>query len=303
SWDGVFHQSIKLPENIHGIPLCDNFFVRDNLFLGHFRNHKGDFLHNFALYNQSSEVIKSFDNYVQFNPKVLVTGWVNRCMKPYRIGEHIYVKEISNDTLFYLNERNGLIPHFVFDLGKYTITKEMRESREPSNLYSVNGQINLPTSMPMIDTQNNLFFSFSAYNLSGKYSFPKKMNRSIVTPSSSGLIIFQGGGTIIDSHAVLGVYDTTNQTTQLLDTDPVTQIIGLINDLDGGLSFWPQYYTSENELVDIWRVEDMKEHLTDEYFAGHEIKDPAAHQKLKELVQKLDIEDNPVIVTAKLKPN
>jgi predicted MarR family transcription regulator len=48
--------------------------------------------------------------------------------------------------------------------------------------------------------------------------------------------------------------------------------------------------------------EDMKEFLTEDYFAAHEIKDPAAHKKLKDLVQKLDFDDNPVVVIAKLKP-
>ena len=92
-----------------------------------------------------------------------------------------------------------------------------------------------------------------------------------------------------------------NKETRLLDTDPFSHMSGLINDLDGGMSFWPKYYTSENELIDIWQSYEMKELLTEEYFATHEIKNPQAHQKLKELLKNLDEEDNPVIVIAKLK--
>ena len=76
---------------------------------------------------------------------------------------------------------------------------------------------------------------------------------------------------------------------------------GLINDLDGGLSFWPRYYTSESELIDFWQAYEMKEILTKEYFSAHEIKNPQAHQKLNEMLIKLDEEDNPVIVIGKLK--
>ncbi|MDL2266329.1 hypothetical protein LJC43_08110, partial [Parabacteroides sp. OttesenSCG-928-G21] len=158
--------------------------------------------------------------------------------------------------------------------------------------------ITVPTStLPMVGTQNHIFFSIQTYSLSGKFSFPEKgIRRPVVIPPG-----MQVSGTI-DSRNLFGIYDIANQTTQLLDTDPIARIRGLVNDLDGGLSFWPQYYTSDNELVDIWRAEDMKELLTEEYFASHEIKDPETHQKLKNIVQKLDFDDNPVVVIAKLKP-
>ncbi|MDL2265615.1 6-bladed beta-propeller [Parabacteroides sp. OttesenSCG-928-G21] len=295
SWDGVFHQTIELPKSIHGSSLHDVFFVRDNLFIGHFPNYKGDLFHNFVLFDDSSEVIKSFDNYVQFNRTREIAPWTDDSMKPYRIGKRIYVKEIANDTLFYLNEQNELIPQLVFDLGKYSNTKEKRESRVPGE---INDEIMLPTSTwSMIGTHNHFFFSIRAYNLSGKFYFPEKgKRRSVVIPS--GYQIVEGA----EYRDLFGIYDIVNQTTQLLDTDPISPIRGFVNDLDGSLSFWPRYYTSDNELVDIWQAEDMKEFLTEEYFAAHEIKDPAAHQKLKELVQKMDEEDNPVIVIGKLRP-
>ncbi|MDL2277480.1 6-bladed beta-propeller [Parabacteroides sp. OttesenSCG-928-G07] len=306
SWDGVFRQSINLPKNIHGSSLRDVSFVRDNLFMGHFRNHQGDLLHNFVLFDTSSKVVKSFDNYVQFNPKRFMTGWEHSSMKPFRLSEHIYVKELANDTLFYLTEQNELVSRFVFDIGEYTSTKEKREYDQANDLMRgiLPEGIGIPVGgyLPMIGTQNHLFFGFRTYSLSGKYAFPEEMDMPIITPSGSGLITFQSTGKVGDWRDVVGIYNTANQTTYLLDTDPITRMVGLVNDLDGGLSFWPRYYTSENELVDIWRAEDMKEFLTEKYFAAHEIKDPAAHQKLKELVQKLDIEDNPVIVIAKLKP-
>ncbi|MDL2277479.1 6-bladed beta-propeller [Parabacteroides sp. OttesenSCG-928-G07] len=287
SWDGIFHQSIDLPKDMYKTPLRDISFVHKNLFIGHFRNHRGDLLHNFVLFDQSSEVIKLLDNYVQFKPKYEIVSWESRSMKSYRIGECVYVKEMANDTLFYLNRRNELVPHIVFDIGQYTSTSEKR-SNISERSFITNAAIMLPMEgyLPMVGTQDYLFFSFRAVNLSGKYSFPKGIDYPFIT----------------DMHGLVGLYDITNQTTHLLDTDPVSRMLGLINDLDGGLSFWPKYYTSNNELVDIWPAEYMKDVLTEEYFAAHEIKDPAAHQKLKELVQKLDIEDNPVIVIAKLKP-
>lgn len=289
SWDGVFRQSIVFPENEHGYSPQNVVFVRDNLFIGCYNNYSGVLSHNFILFDQSSEVVKLFDNYVEFHRPYIGGWWADRSIKPYRIGERVYVKEVANDTLFCLNEQNELIPQFVFNIGQFTSTKEKREAdiskgiRTEELIVSYNGR------HPVTGTQNYLFFGFAAFNLSGKYPFPEDMDGS----NPRGL----------DWHNLAGIYDTANQTTQLLDADPVSHMVGMINDLDGGLSFYPKYYTSDNEMIDIWWPAHMKRYLTESYFAAHEIKNPEAHQKLKELLQKLNEEDNPVIVIAKLKPD
>ncbi|MDL2266328.1 6-bladed beta-propeller [Parabacteroides sp. OttesenSCG-928-G07] len=301
SLDGVFRQSINLPKDKHGSSLKRVSFICDSLFIGHFNNYKGDLPHNFVLFDRSSEVVKSFDNYVHFKPKRERTSIVNSSMEPYRIGERVFVKENSNDTLFYLDRKNELTPWLVFDLGEYTNTIEKMENGPPIDdiLQGILPELIVPLST-VTGTHNYIFFRVIYSGLSEKYTFPKEREIPTVASSGSGLINVQSVGK--DADNVLVIYDITNQTAHFLDTDPVSYRKGLINDLDGGLSFWPRYYTSDNELVDIWRVEDMKEYLTDEYFAGHEIKDPASHQKLKELIQKLDFDDNPVVVIAKLKP-
>ncbi|MDL2266215.1 6-bladed beta-propeller, partial [Parabacteroides sp. OttesenSCG-928-G21] len=92
SWDNTFRQSINLPQNKYETPLNNIIFVRDNLFLGHSRNYKGDLNHNFILFDESSEIVKSFDNYMQFNRARLVGGQDDGSMKPYRKGEYVHVK-------------------------------------------------------------------------------------------------------------------------------------------------------------------------------------------------------------------
>ena len=73
------------------------------------------------------------------------------------------------------------------------------------------------------------------------------------------------------------------------------------NDVDGGFSFWPSYYTSQNELVSSLQAYKMKEKMVEQYFADRTIKSPQAHQNLKELLHGLKEDDNPVVVIAKLK--
>ena len=76
---------------------------------------------------------------------------------------------------------------------------------------------------------------------------------------------------------------------------------GIINDIIGGLPFFPRYYAGNNVVVDVWNVENMKEMLTDEYFEKQTIKDKEGHEKLKALLNNLKEDDNPVVVVAKLK--
>ena len=281
-------------------PLDMVSFVRDNLFIGHVPNYNGSEIHNFLLFDKSGQVVKSFDNHVQLNRAKPMFFFASDCsMQPFSISERVYVKENANDTLYCLNERNELIPQFVFDLGKYVYSKERREDGSvtlASPLESMRGIIQVPGDLtPMVGTSNYIYFSIVARGLPHNITFPERRETTFVPPPG-----FQR----IDSYEnrnVFGIYDIISQKTQLLDTDPVSRKMGLVNDIDGSLSFWPKYYTSDNELVDVWQAYDMKEILTEEYFDAHEIKNPQAHQRLRELLKNLKEDDNPVIVVGKLK--
>ena len=292
SWDGVFHRSInKLPNMGDGF-VGEIFFIRDNLFIGHIPNYTGNEAYNFIIFSDDGQVIKSFDNHVKFER---MEKWVSnhdRSMRPFNISQHIYVKEVTNDTLFLLNEQNELIPQFVFSLGKYAYPQHLKEKNPFRLPSSANNDVIVVPALPMVGTQYHIFFSLGGGG-SKSFPLPKGIVRNTTTPF--------GQNADMELNTPHGIYDITNKTTRLLDTDPVSRMSGLINDLDGGLSFWPKYYTSDNELVDVWQSYDMKEFLTEEYFAAHEIRNPQAHLKLKELLTNLDWEDNPVIVIATLK--
>ena len=299
SYDGVFRRSFAIPttqiqwhDRLMSKYLNNVYFVRDSLFVGHAGNSMGNEKYNFQLINDLGQVVKSFDNHALFN-RTNSSGSANEtAMVPYRISENIYVKERLNDTLYCINAQNKLIPEFVFDLGKYTYTKKDREEAKWTDpaYFSQIKVIFVPALTPIVGAPDYVFFSYVAWNLSGKYTFPEM----VVQPPPAGTIA-------IDMQRHLGIYDIVNKKTRLLDTDSFSRMLGLTNDIDGGLSFWPKYYTSNNELIDIWQAYEMKKILTEQFFAAHEIKNSQAHQKLKELLKSLEEEDNPVIVIAKLK--
>jgi hypothetical protein len=287
SWNGVFLQSIKKPETSSYL---DNIiFLRDSQFIGHVCNGTGQENYNFIIFNDSAEIIKSFYNYIKFERVATNFNVISIfSMEPYKVSQNMYLKELSNDTLYCLNEQNNLIPQFYFDLGKYIYPVHIRQvfdNEDSRNLIGIPKNTN-----PIIGTPGQIFFSTSA-----GLNIPKPKGIVRTIPA-------WGGGTIdIEENSPVGIYDIGTKRTRLLDTDPVSRIPGLINDLDGGLSFWPRYLTSDNELIDFWQSYEMKEYLTEEYFAAHQIKDPVAHQRLKTLLQDLKEDDNPVIVVAKLK--
>jgi len=297
SYDGVFQQSINIPKNMIGSSLNQISFVRDNLFIGHAPNNSGNEMYNFLLFDKAGQIVKSFDNHVKIDrtkPRYFIS---EDAMQPFSLSDNIYVKENSNDTLYCINEQNELVPQFVFDLGKYVYSKQKRElvPNAVSGMEWWSGVIDVPDLLiPMVGIPNYLFFSITAHELPKNIPFPQRRVRPFVVPAGFQIIEHV-------SHRVVGIYDMAKQTTLLLDTDPVSRMSGLVNDLDGGLSFWPRYYTSDNELVDVCQAYEMKEILTEKYFAGHTIKNPQAHQNLKELLKNLKDDDNPVIVIANLK--
>ena len=282
TFDGVFRRTITKPQNLNESPIREVIFVRDNLFIGHSPNYRGNEPYNFLLFNDFGRVIKPFDNHIKFERTGDWFLMADRSMDPFRVSEYVYVKEYPNDTLYCLNEHYELIPIFVFDMGKYTYNQKNRSGSNADMRNSSSIELLIPDGLnPMIGTPNYIFFS--------------------IMPSMSVNIPFPKGKTEGARMTPLGIYDIANKHTRLLETDPVSRKVGLINDFDGGYSFWPKYYSSENELIDVYQAYEMKELLTERYFAAHEIKNPQAHQKLKELLENLDYEDNPVIVIGKLK--
>lgn len=295
TWDGKFMRAIEKPTFGKGkdiVNILNVSFFHGNLFLGYINNRSGIEPHNWILIDDTGSIVKLFDNHIKldkeqftstiFDPRIMLSG-------------STYVKEGINDTLFSLSRRNNeLVPEFVFDLGKYAFPTDVHISF--NNVLEIESKSALVQSAaygPIVVPQNNVFFFILVGRKTG-LPIPQG-----ITEQST----FMGGAiTADDSGTVSGMYNISNGKTVLLDRDPITRRRGLVNDIDGGLSFWPKYYNEfENELIDVWEAYDMKELLTEEYFAAHPAKDPAAHTRLRELLKSLKETDNPVIVIAKLK--
>ena len=68
--------------------------------------------------------------------------------------------------------------------------------------------------------------------------------------------------------------------------------LGFRNDLDGGPCFWPKYISSEDEMVTWW--------MADEFLKIYEsLPNPSA--ELRAVAEKLQPDDNPVLMVVQLK--
>ena len=259
-------------------------YVKDNVFIGSI-GYSSTTNNNFFLFGQTGEIVKNFPDryFLDFHdPQNSFVGYT----RPFRIDENLYIKDRGINDTIYAIENHELLPVYVFDFGKFA--------------YPL-GEINKEGKIKIINETNfQMYYKFYEIIGMSKYVFYGLFSpHTLPTPKARPRNV---GGTIVANEGtVFGIYDIEKNTNILLDTDHHHHQKGFINDINGGLSILPRFYAGNDEIVDIWRAEDMKEMLTDEYFASLKIKDQEAHQKLKDLLKNLQEDDNPVIVIAKLK--
>ncbi len=298
TWDGEFVSEFEKPMLDYAMinKPQRTAFLRDNLFIGHIFNTSGQVPENWIIFDDTGTVVKTFLQSIKVEK---ADGFVTTILdspRPQVVSEEAYVQEYLNDTLFLLNRNDELVPKFVFNLGRYAFPHDVYLT--PDNVFDTQNSsivINNHVDAPMFVIPRKVLFSANiGENIQSACGVPQGFK---YTTYIQGNEVAQD-----DTGTVLGIYDIRNGKTDLLDRDPVTRKWGLMNDLDGGLSFWPTYYNhSKNELVQVLETYEMKELLTEEYFAAHPAKDPEAHARLRALVENLKETDNPVIVVAKLK--
>jgi len=277
-FNGNFVGSFQKPR-LDGETLWDCSYVGGNLFVGQFY-YDGKCKYKYALFDRNGNIIKGFPSHYFFNRDRESASTFERALKPARVDDRMYLMDYVNDTIYCLTNA-ALQPAYIFDFGKYSYPWEALSK-------NISPQGNLPyISMWswFVGTPNFFFYSLIVPNI---FSRPKARP------------IFFDRKEISTNVFVQGIYNISENTNILLNTDQYFQK-GLINDINGGLSFIPQYYAGNGLVTGLWQAEDMKEILTEEYFSTIEIKDRQAHQKLREVLKKLDWEDNPAVVIAKLK--
>lgn len=241
--------------------------------------------YKYCLFNRNGEIVNYLPNRIFFNRERPRASTYDRSLGPIRVDNQLYLKDYINDTLYIL-ENSKLKPAYIFGLGEYSYPIKYLETFDIKNLHPLNS-FTFGTGLDIVGTPKFFFYKIRVPDL---FSKPKAKPRYIHLVNESRP----------DDSDVYGIYNIQQKVNILLDTDKHLQK-GIVNDINGGLPIIPRYYAGNNIVVDVWNAEDMKEMLTDEYFASQSIKDPKAHQKLKEIMKNLKVDDNPIVVIAKMK--
>ena len=88
-----------------------------------------------------------------------------------------------------------------------------------------------------------------------------------------------------------GVFDKSTGELALM-RQPIKGKLGFKNDIDNGPVIWPHYISTNNELVTYIYPEDFIE-----YYENTENPSP----RMTEIAKNLKIDDNPIVIIAKLK--
>lgn len=279
-FNGNFIRSFDIPK-IHNESLYRISTAGENVFIGE-ANYNGNNKIKYVLFNQFGEIIKCFPSQIQFNRNFNWSGPHDGSLDPIWIDNRLYIKDFINDTIYeFVN--TDLQPAFVFKLGEFSYPIEYLESIHhpnpiPLDAFVINNIIGTP----------EYFFYLMR--------FPNKLNKP-KTKEEYNPVTNSFRST---DATVYGIYNIQQQTNVFLDSGPFLQK-GIINDINGGLSFIPRCYAGDNILVDFWKPEDIIDIASPANQSKQLIKNRAANEKLIELSKSINEYSNPVVVVAKLR--
>ena len=245
---------------------------KDDLFCSNIDLFMGNEPYRFVVYTLDGEIVKLFDNFLLFDVFDSYTAYVQSA-KIYNFNDKLFVKEILCDTLFQITDKFELEPEVVYKLPGKKIPTAMRGRRDkPFQERQIHA---------LSEVENYQCISSIDY-----YLYDKKNKLA----------------TIIEPHPTLMKVTKTNPMYGIESrTIPYR---GLINDIDGGLPFWPDDFShiqNNRQLACIYHAYEFKEKLTEAYLAEQNIKDKEAHQRLRSLLSHLNEDDNPVLMIATFK--
>ncbi len=261
-YDGKFKES--LPYN-DGKNVNDIEFISDSKYVIMKSNSSGSTDFSYHLYTNKHQLIAKRIKPINFTMKG--SFGLSQAFSYYILKNHFIVKEnLLNDTVYFVSEMKGLIPHYVFDFGKLTFPVELQKN---SLELTLNARENGRTNVSELDEHimpDGMFetkaYIIICYRLNQKFYW--------------------------------GYYN--KQTKQSCTT--VNQ--GIINDYDGGPPFHP-IYQKNNLMVGFMHAYEFIDFINSSTFKTSTPLFPEKKKQLEQLANSLNDNDNPVLMLVKLK--
>lgn len=285
-----FVTRIDVKTELANVAFNDNFIpVSDSLIACHIRNSTGDEKYRVGIYDLKSRAVQSFTNYYTFNLLKPSASGADANAQFYYADNQLSYKERFNDTIFRIENMKGtykIKPAFNFHLGKYKYPENFR-SLEP--IKSMNDISNYIWIEDLYETRSRVFMNCSFGNHN-----PLKTQKRIQINGKKSYV----------PSVILGVYDKNAQETFFVEPlNPMDEINpnGILNDLDGGMNFFPVSQVNDSTLAMTVNAYDLMEYINSPAFKNSTPLYPEKKKELEKLANGLNENDNPVVIVVKLK--
>jgi len=260
--DGTLSHQTKRFENTFGFVAFGDFYA------SHLTNILGNNTIIIAFYDKTGTLIDSIPNNRFWKRTQTRSAW-SRDGWLYTFDNNLYFKELYCDTLYQIKDFE-LHPRYLFNTGGLAVPYEIQEGGR---------YFSLEISRPVVVNRYERYVNIMKILESNRYLYFTVDYRKQLYPA---------------------IYDKIEEKFQIMlpvsyplppPTDKRIPLCGFENDLDGGLPFWPHQMISEKEMMSVYAAEELLEldvsKITDE--------------KLKNVLNSINEESNPVVVIVTLK--
>jgi hypothetical protein len=212
-------------------------------------------------YNDSGDILCKFTDYDRI---VNFSFGQYRC--PVELTSYYYnglltIKPEYNDTIFRMIPPNRLLPSYIIDFGEFKVNfmEGLNPDLDLSGKYMLNS---------LHETDNFLFIRYTKNQDSPNNERKKAVKfYNVLFDKKQGKLFHQPGFTLLPE--------------------------GIINNLDGGMPFWPEFITPKGEMMKLVSGKNIKDYLNSESFT----KGPAtSDQRRKQVSLANGLKDRDMIV-------
>jgi len=212
-------------------------------------------------YNNSGDTLCKFTDYERIANFGQSTWRHSVGLQSYYYEGSLTIKSEYNDTIFRLIPPNRLLPVYIIDFGKLKV--KFMEGLNPD--IDLSGKYLLNS---LYETTNFLFIRYTE-----NYDCPSNIRKkavkfyNILFDKKQGKLFHQPGFTFLPE--------------------------GMLNELDGGMPFWPEFITPQGEIMKLVSGKNIKDYINSEAFK----KGPAtSDQRKKQVSLAYGLKDRDMIV-------
>jgi len=249
---------------------ANHFIAYENLYVRYVPNTMGNSTNRIAFHDsKTGEIIDSIPNSRFYKSAEGRSYSYGNDFSFHTFNNFLFYKDIYCDTLYQIKDFS-LQPRYIFNTGGRTVPYESQIEGRADIQAMIAGRENDRYAKYIVvnsffESTNFLLFTFDNRNMKYPVVYHKSEDKLHIMPSIPIPLLYLRDGKM--------------------------PLFGLENDMDGGLPFWPDQMISENEMMCVYTAEELLEldrsKITDE--------------KLKNVLNSLDIESNPVVAIVTLK--